>query len=107
MLIETNPKPETDDTSRTRRGLRNRWHAVTILAPANACAAAQACKGKRHLSTEAPLLPLEGCDAARCACRYRHYDDRRGPARREDKVSAAKALELGNRRLSRGRRETD
>jgi hypothetical protein len=107
VLIETNSKPDTPDPPAARRGSRHRWHAVTILAPASACAAAQACKGKRLLSTEAPLLPLKGCDAASCACRYRHYDDRRGPPRREDKVTAAKALEQGNRRRSRGRRESD
>ncbi len=107
MLIETTQKSASSERAAARRGSRHPWHAVTIIAPASACAAAQACKGKRHLSTEAPLLPLAGCDAASCVCRYRHFDDRRGPSRREDKVAKANARDQGNRRLSRGRRDSD
>lgn len=45
----------------------------------------------RHLSAEAPLLPLNQCDRQdQCNCRYRHYDDRRGEARRRsDQGSSA------------------
>lgn len=104
MLIENG----SDEKGPPKRNGRHRWHAVTIAAPANACAVAQACKGKRYLSAEAPLLPLKGCDGGRCDCKYRHYDDRRGEERRQDdKVAAPTARESGNRRVSRGRRAAD
>ena len=101
MLIENG----TDEKGSPKRNGRHRWHAVTIAAPANACAVAQACKGKRYLSSEAPLLPLKGCDGGRCDCRYRHYDDRREEERRQ--VAAPMAWESANRRVSRGRRTAD
>lgn len=37
---------------------------------------------KRYLSGEAPLLPLPGCTATYCQCRYVHYEDRREHNRR-------------------------
>jgi hypothetical protein len=108
VLIETKFDLEESARMKVRRVSRNRWHAVTIAAPANACDAAQACKGKRFLSGDAPGLPLQECDAKRCECRYRHYDDRRGDSRRRDKKDAAQqGREQSNRRLSRGRRASD
>lgn len=110
MLIETKFDLEEEESARmkVRRVSRNRWHAVTIAAPANACDAAQACKGKRFLSGDAPWLPLKECDAKRCECRYRHYEDRRGDSRRQAKKDAAQqGREQSNRRLSRGRRAID
>jgi hypothetical protein len=106
VLIETKVDPKESPAPRTRRGSRHPWHAVTIAASPNACAAAQACKGKRFLSAEAPWLPLEECDVKRCNCKYRHYPDRRGDSRRQDEKPAA-APEQSNRRISRGRRATD
>jgi hypothetical protein len=107
VLIET--KPDAKDPEPARRGSRQPWHAVVIAAPASACAAAQACKGKRYLSSEAPRLPLADCDVRRCQCKYRHHDDRRaGPRRQEEKASPpVTARENVNRRGSRGRRATD
>jgi hypothetical protein len=84
-----------------------RWHAVTIVAPANACEAALARAGKRFLSSEAPRLPLKQCDAARCHCKYRHFADRRGEQRRAEEAGAAKQPVQTNRRQKRGRRATD
>jgi hypothetical protein len=84
-----------------------RWHAVTIVAPAKACEAALACKGKRFLSSEAPRLPLKQCDAARCNCKYRHFPDRRGEPRRAEETGAANKPVQSNRRQKRGRRATD
>jgi hypothetical protein len=78
-----------------------------IVAPAKACQAALACKGKRFLSSEAPRLPLKQCDAARCDCRYRHFPDRRGEPRRAEETGAADKRVHSNRRETRGRRATD
>jgi hypothetical protein len=109
VLIEANPDTKAPEPAPARRGSRQPWHAVVIAAPASACAAAQACKGKRYLSSEAPRLPLEGCDAKSCNCRYRHHADRRdGPRRQEDQASAPVASrDQANRRSRRGRRATD
>jgi len=93
--------------SRATRSSSNRFHAVTIVAPVTACAAAQACKGKRYLSKEAPRLPLEACDAARCECKYRHFTDRRGTPRRAEEKGAAPARVNTERRGKRGRRASD
>jgi hypothetical protein len=105
VLIET--KVRGKRSARMQREVPHRWHAVTIIGPATACAAAQACKGKRYLSRDAPRLPLAGCDAERCDCKYRHFGDRRGTPRRAEEKGAAPARVATNRRGHRGRRETD
>lgn len=90
-----------------RKHSRPAWRAVAIIGSASACAAAQMCKGKRYLCREAPRLPLEGCDAARCDCKYRHFEDRRGaPRRAEEKGMTATRVE-NNRRQNRERRSND
>jgi hypothetical protein len=107
VLIEAHPEVAE---SPAKRKPHNRWHAVIIAAPADACAAAKECRGKRFLSAEAPWLPLEGCDVARCQCKYRHHADRRGAPRRKTEkgaAPAAKAKDQGTRRTSRGRRAAD
>lgn len=86
------------------------WHAVEIVCPADACEAACEAKGHRYLATEAPLLPLKGCDQMdRCHCRYRHHEDRRrGPRRRSDGAPPDSAMSnTANRRRMDSRREDD
>jgi hypothetical protein len=108
VLIETKFDLEDSARVKVRRVSAHRWHAVTIAAPENACAAAQACKGKRFLSGDAPSLPLGKCDAKQCQCRYSHYDDRRGDSRRQDRKGAEQqGRDQSNRRQSRGRRASD
>lgn len=62
------------------------YHAVAIRCNDNSCQVAIDSQFQRHLSAEAPLLPLDGCDRPdQCECRYQHYEDRRGePRRRSD-----------------------
>lgn len=107
MLIETKVHEDEAARARAKPQADNRWHAVGIAAPAGACDAARACKGKRFLSREAPQLPLPECDAARCECKYRHYADRRGGPRRGDERGVPKARVDNNRRAARGRRAVD
>lgn len=92
------------------RPLRLRFHAVTIVAGANACGLAQALKDVRLLSVEAPRLPLVGCTRSDdCQCKYQHHADRRAGARRSGlrnvrtNVPGAPA----NRRRLLGRRDSD
>jgi len=58
------------------------YHAVSINHRKDACAAAIQLNGKRFLSREAPSLPLSGCHAAACRCKYDHHEDRREGDRR-------------------------
>jgi hypothetical protein len=108
VLLETKIDAEPAVPVKVRPGSIQPWHAVAIAAPASACAAAQACKGKRFLSRDAPQLPLAECDTTQCECKYRHFPDRRGPPRRHDEKGAAPQVrDKNNRRISRGRRPVD
>ena len=90
------------------RSVRRRWHAVAIVGTADACKAAKACKDTRYLSVDAPRLPLAGCDASCCDCRYTHFEDRRRGARRAaEKTGAAPKRVSANQRERKGRRPTD
>ena len=98
---------DADDSPALPRAVRHRWHAVAIVGTADACAAAKACKDSRYLSAEAPRLPLAGCDAKCCDCRYAHFDDRRrAPRRAEDRGGVPKRVAT-EQRVRRGRRATD
>lgn len=92
MLIDTKLNAEHFAEARTR-DTRLRWHAVTIVPSSESCFISQACRRNRYLSSDAPRLPLSGCDADRCDCKYRHFADRRGAPRR-----AARRSEVGLRR---------
>jgi len=99
--------PDTD-SPRQPRAERHRWHAVAIVGTAEACAAAKACRDSRYLSTEAPRLPLAGCDARCCDCRYAHFDDRRrGPRRAAERSGAPPKRVSVEQRARTGRRSTD
>jgi len=65
------------DQPREEIRLTNPWHAVAIQPGPKRCAAVEALLGQRFLSKDAPHLPLKECTEAGCACRYRHYEDRR------------------------------
>ncbi len=70
---------------------QNRFHAVSIEPCSHACAAARGLRGKRFLAEEVMSLPVEGCDASRCQCTYKHYADRRnGEERRRASIAMRK-----------------
>ena len=86
------------------------YHSVSIRCGKSACQAAQDKLGERHLSAEAPLLPLDQCDRSdQCKCRYRHYNDRRGDPRRrsEQGLPAQTDSERVERRYVKDRRAKD
>jgi len=65
-------------TRREHVHITNPWHAVSIVPPPEGCASAKTIAGKRFLSKESPpRVPLAGCTAATCTCRYDHHADRR------------------------------
>jgi hypothetical protein len=86
----------------------HRYHAVSIIPGATACAAAKHFVGQRLLSSNAPRLPLPSCDLPHCSCRFKHHRDRRaGPRRRLDSGLIPAAYSGAERRRSRGRRADD
>jgi len=93
--------------SRKRKPDR-KWHAVAVVPGPKCCQAVQAYAQTRYLCAEAPRLPVAGCDAGTCDCRYRHFDDRRqGPRREEEENGGARKTIGAERRAGRGRRATD
>lgn len=83
------------------------FHAVEVVSRAEACEAAHALRGKRFLSREAPSLPLRECDGRECRCVYAHHDDRRQGPRRETQAKVSDGPSGRERRIGRGRRQTD
>jgi len=70
-------------TSLHRKDDAKEYRGVTIESSKNACSAAADLSGRRFLATAAPPLPLPGCDAAECNCRFvQHQDRRQGSDRR-------------------------
>ena len=95
-----------------QRRVTNPYHAVTVVPGLECCQAARVLQGHRFLSTEAPALPLKGCDRSSCGCRYNHHNDRRaraGDRRRQDvwNVQAAGRVKNERRAAAGGRRSTD
>ena len=80
-------EPET--TAVAPRRTVNPHHAVVVVPGRHACAAAYALRDRRFLSREAPALPLTGCSAGECTCRYQHHDDRRHAVRRARDLAVA------------------
>ena len=70
-------RPRQRPPTKRARPRPTHWHAVTIGRGEPSCVAALKTRGMRYLAREAPQLPLPGCDAATCKCRYRHHEDRR------------------------------
>lgn len=56
---------------------KSRFHAVSIKFSQSACEAARNMEGRRFLSGAAPRIPLPGCDAVECRCKFIHHKDRR------------------------------
>ena len=62
------------------------------------------------LMSDAPMLPLPDCDAARCQCAYVRYEDRRQLDRRANHQmheAICKVIGRENSRLLRNRRRID
>jgi hypothetical protein len=87
-----------------------KWHAISIVVQESSCATAALCRNKRFLSAQVPMLPMRDCDrAATCACKFKHYEDRRAGVRRSDDVHRGFSSEFleRNQRSLRGRRTAD
>jgi hypothetical protein len=86
----------------------NPYHAVLITHDASSCKLVRQYEGQRILASAAPRLPVPGCAAPRCRCRYIHCEDRRsGEDRRESAAGSHAYMDGRNRRHSQGRRAGD
>ena len=87
------------------------YHAVSIRPGRRVCQRVKELDGKRLLSSEAPMLPVPGCDVADCECSFVHYKDRRcGKDRRSPFHSGALSATTGKfqvERRERGERRRD
>ncbi len=89
------------------------YHAVSIRFEANACRYAKELSGRRFLARAAPRLPLPGCNALECRCRFSHHDDRRSGKDRRSPFAARGFGPSGSgsfekeRRQGAGRRQSD
>jgi hypothetical protein len=59
-----------------------KYHCVTVQFGQSPCDAVKKLEGKRILSSEASVLPLDSCDALQCECRFQHHEERRADDRR-------------------------
>lgn len=80
------------------------FHCVELRFRPNACEAVKLIGAKRFLPGEAPTIPLPGCDAAKCSCRYVHHDDRRHEDRRSPSQYMSQLPAGKDRRMKRDRR---
>ena len=103
---------QDQEAARSKASEDTTYHAVSIKFPATACDAAREMSGRRFLANAAPRLPLPGCDAASCECRFTHHKDRRtGRDRRSPFASGGMSGATGRheqeRRGGAGRRRSD
>ena len=105
-------RPEERKDRRVSPALKNgsKYHAVSIKPGTYACSAANDLAGERFLASEAPSLPLPGCDATECDCHFTHHKDRRtGKDRRSPftsgGIAAATGTFAGERRQGEDRRD--
>ena len=82
------------------------FRCVEVRYPSDACDAVKRIGEVRHLSGTAPEIPVAGCDAAKCSCRYVHHVDRRREDRRNPVAYRPPASSKGERRIKKDRRRT-
>jgi hypothetical protein len=110
MAAKTNGINRKAQGTISASSIHKNWHAVAIRPRGTSCEAAQASRGRRYLSSEAPRLPLADCTKAdTCICVYKHHTDRRGQPRRQDEQDGLRrnANIAQERRLTGDRRKTD
>lgn len=77
------PKTSKKKKKSANKIVHGKYHCVTVDFSKGACDAVKKLNRQRILSSEAPVLPLSGCDAEICNCRFHHYEERRGEERRD------------------------
>ncbi|MDX1914768.1 MAG: hypothetical protein SFU55_04220 [Methylophilus sp.] len=84
------------------------FRCVKIDAGNHACQFAMSYQNKPILVDQAPVLPLQGCDVARCQCQFLRFDDRREGGDRREKQSKddRRAMIYAEKRLIKDRRKS-
>ena len=77
VRLRQGARADSSTAPANRSAAKSVFHAVSIKFSGNACKAARDIAGQRFLSTDAPKVPLAGCDALECNCRFIHHKDRR------------------------------
>lgn len=80
------------------------YQCVEVRFGTDACDAVRKFEARRLLSGEAPEIPVPGCDAAECSCRYVHHKDRRHGERRNHAAYHPPTTTGRDRRTKRDRR---
>ncbi|HTV77365.1 MAG TPA: hypothetical protein VMF03_03850 [Steroidobacteraceae bacterium] len=95
--------------ARTVQSPASPWRAVCVVPAEQSCGLARSLAQHHWLYAEAPRLPLQGCDAPVCNCRYKHLPDRRVADRRRIDRTGLPRTHRGPelRGARRGRRHTD
>ena len=98
------PLPALAATQNTRKN----YHCVEVRKGIRACKAVQDLGNVRFLSDQAPSLPVPGCTAETCTCRFIHHDDRRDDDRRHPygQLASIPPTIAGERRSRTGRRKS-
>ncbi len=83
------------------------YRSVNITPGKNPCQAVLTYQNKDLLMHEAPTLPVPGCDAKLCGCKFLRYEDRRKDDRRAGQNTAATEIlaEHDNQRQRKDRRK--
>jgi hypothetical protein len=105
LIRKKKPEPPTPEVH------KHPYAAVRIKPHQHACNTAFDMSHRVFLVSEAPKLPLNGCDKTEsCRCGYVHYDDRRlGRDRRGESIVMRDAYSKKERRSEerQGRRKRD
>ena len=102
-------KSRLNAAAQSKNESAKKYRAISICCENHACAEAIASQKKRFLLKETPQLPLAGCNADKCRCRYEHHDDRRSEEDRRLPFGLSNELHRvndGERRETRDRRKT-
>jgi hypothetical protein len=102
-------------SEKEQRAQLNPYRAISFDFDETCCAAMKAIGNTRFLvaKDKSLLLPLSGCDAAQCSCRYVHHEDRRTDDGERRFIGSLRTdlydhgVENNRRAKARGRRETD
>ena len=75
-------RPTTSQKNSSVTTKQTQFASVALQCSDQACKSAVSMRGTPLLASEAPVLPLAGCDSNACKCAYQKVADRREEGRR-------------------------
>jgi hypothetical protein len=103
LLRRRGEKPAAPD----KKKAAGRFGAVEIHTRSGCCEAARALEGQRFLAMQAPALPLPGCTASHCTCKFGKLADRRTEDRRLEQGAISSSLFMASNRRTEHERRVD